>query len=72
MTEKEFEQLGFNTPILCFDGKLGIVIRIPQFSPFAKIGVQVSGEEDIRWIDISNIHVSVSGNLLESSFVVKR
>ena len=38
----------FNEPILCKDGKLGLVIRdLPDSD---EIGVQVPNEEEIRWI----------------------
>lgn len=71
MTEKEFEQLSFNSPILLADGQMGLVIRIPQFSIDAEIGVQVPGEENIRWINISNINCLSNGALLELSSTAK-
>jgi hypothetical protein len=37
-----------NEPILCKDGKLGIVIR--NYPDSEDIGVQVPNEEAIRWI----------------------
>jgi hypothetical protein len=72
MTEKEFEELSFNSPILLADGQMGLVTRIPQFSCYAEIGVQVPGEEDIRWINISNINCLSNGALLELSSAIKK
>lgn len=70
MTEEEFKDLKFNDPILLADRKMGLVIRIPRFSDNAQIGVQVPGEENIRWINILNINCSL-GALLELSSATK-
>lgn len=39
------------TPILCFDGAVGMLTRYPLGeSPINLAGVEVPGEPDIRWI----------------------
>lgn len=57
---EEVEALG-QVPILCVDGSFGIVIRYGE----REVGVQVPGEDDIRWIDISCIEDLGNGSLVE-------
>lgn len=64
MTIKErFIQEG-PLPILLSDGAFGLVIRWPNLLPH-ECGVQVPGEDDIRWIPIGRIKDLGQGALVE-------
>lgn len=60
MTHDELQQVEFNAPIKLSDRKLGLVIRIAR----DEIGVQVPGEEAIRWLDIQAVK-RLEGGALE-------
>lgn len=48
-------------PILCVDGAFGMVIRWGD----DEIGVQVPGEDNIRWIAAKRVTEMLNGALLE-------
>jgi hypothetical protein len=53
------------TTVLCLDGKIGMIIRVPIES-CKEYGVQVPGEENIRWIKQDKI-IDSNGFIIESS-----
>ena len=61
--------IDFNQPVKTVDGKLGLFIRIKNSAAEDEgdslIGVQVPGEENIRWIPLSNLHDLGGGALIE-------
>ena len=61
MNYQELLKLENNSPIRLSDGKFGIIIRTGE----AETGVQVPGEEDIRWIALSTISIVDGGALIE-------
>jgi len=54
-----FKDLGYNKPIKTADGKLGLVILFRDGCGIVsdKVGVQVPGEEDVRWIPIDRLNL---------------
>ena len=52
-----------NTPVRLFDGRLGLLIRYP-IDDMTECGVQVPGEEDIRWIPYDSLD-EFYGGLIE-------
>mgnify|MGYP003454049713 CR=1 FL=1 len=60
MTKEELLKCENNTPVLLADGKFGVLIRWGQ-----EAGVQVSGEEDIRWIPVERLADKGGGALIE-------
>ncbi len=62
MTFEKALNLPVNEPILLIDGKLGLVIR---WAPPDEIGIQVPGEEDIRWLNVSDVSTAGYNALIE-------
>lgn len=55
---------GTDNPVLCWDGKFGmLVVRDPDSE---KCGVQVHGEEMHRWIQLGDLEASPRGALRQS------
>lgn len=61
MTREEFIALGKDPPIFLADGRFGLAIQLGQ----TDIGVQVPGEENIRWLSLSAIVDEGHGALRE-------
>lgn len=61
MTFDEALRLPSDAPIILADGQFGIVIRWHE----GKVGVQVPGEEDIRWLKVETITDLGNGALIE-------
>lgn len=49
MTKEELYELDSHTPVLCRDGRFGLLIQYPSKAS-GDCGIQVPGEENIRWI----------------------
>lgn len=56
---------GNNNPVLCADGKLGMLLLYPGADGLC--GVQVHGEEEHRWILAERLSASDGGALRESN-----
>jgi len=57
-------ELPNNTPVRCKDGRLGLLIRCLE----TEAGVQVPGEDTIRWIGLESLHhLSGVGSVLIES-----
>lgn len=67
MNVEEFYALPVNqNPVLCADGLMGMLIQLPyDDSPLA--GVQVNGEDDMRWIHCAHLRSSPRGALTQTS-----
>ena len=52
---------GGNNPVLCTDGKLGMLLICPGVDGIC--GVQVHGEDEHRWIAASDLTASEDGAL---------
>lgn len=61
MTREEFIALGKDPPIFLADGRFGLAIQLGK----TDIGIQVPGEEDIRWLPLASIVDEGSGALRE-------
>jgi hypothetical protein len=61
MNYQELLSLESNSPIRLSDGKFGIIIRTGE----DEAGVQVPGEEDIRWLALPTIGIVGDGALVE-------
>lgn len=57
VTYEQLMALKGNTPALCKDGKLGLVIRFLK----DRAGIQVPGEEEIRWVPLERLQEAVGG-----------
>ena len=60
MTEKpetlaELQARLDGAPVLLADGNFGMVIRVPTANHPDEVGIQVPGEDDIRWLDLSTL-----------------
>lgn len=55
---------GDNNPVLCADGKLGMLLIYPGAD--GKCGVQVHGEEEHRWIDAADLTAGAGGALRQA------
>ena len=55
---------GDNNPVLCADGKLGMLLLYPRIDDLC--GVQVHGEEEHRWISSAHLMASEGGALREN------
>jgi len=65
MTRDEVNKVEYsNAPCLLKDGRMGSLIRSPRDDDDL-CGVQVSGEEDIRWISFKNLIDRGGGALQE-------
>jgi len=62
MNKHEIFSLSGNNPVLLEDGKMGLLIRWPGDADNL-CGIQVPGEEEIRWIDCGNITDAGGGAL---------
>lgn len=62
MTREEFLALSKDPPIFLADGMFGLAIRLGQ----TDIGVQVPGEENIRWLPLASIVDEGAGALRET------
>ncbi len=54
---------GNDNPVLCADGKLGMLAFYPSQPSETRCGVQVHGEEDPRWIEAADLTASDGGAL---------
>lgn len=63
-TEDVIELPGGNNPVLCADGKLGMLLIYPGADGLC--GVQVHGEEEHRWISAESLSASEGGALREA------
>lgn len=59
--EEVIDLPGDNNPVLCSDGKIGMLLIYPSADGLC--GVQVSGEEEHRWIAASDLTASAAGAL---------
>jgi hypothetical protein len=59
-TMEKLLELG-NAPVICLDGAFGMVIQYGE----DEIGVQVPGEDDIRWIAAERVNDLGGGALVE-------
>ena len=59
--------LMFNMPIALKDGKMGLLIKWCEGNEIDPdtIGVQVPGEESIRWLDVADVIKVGDGALIE-------
>ena len=61
--------IDLNSPVMTKDFCLGLLIRLPTDDPGSKLnglcGVQVPGEDDVRWIPVDNIVDAGNGALME-------
>lgn len=65
MTREEANKVEFfNAPCLLKDGRMGSFIRFPRDDDDL-CGIQVPGEEDIRWISFKNLIDRGGGALQE-------
>lgn len=53
MKKERFYELDKNPPVILKGGKLGLLLLLPGDD--GKVGVQVPGEDQHRWIDILEI-----------------
>lgn len=56
---------GSDNPVLCADGKLGMLVLYPS-NPGDCCGVQVQGEEEHRWIEAADLTASDGGALRQA------
>lgn len=56
---------GSDNPVLCADGKLGMLVLYPS-QQGDRCGVQVHGEGDHRWIDAADLTASEGGALRQA------
>lgn len=54
---------GDKNPVLCADGKFGMLLIYPTVSDFC--GVQVHGEDEHRWISAHDLTATTGGALWE-------
>ncbi len=52
---------GHEPPVLCADGKVGLLTVFPGTS--TQCGVQVHGEPEHRWLECGELHLSQHGAL---------
>ena len=57
---------GNDNPVLCLDGKLGILVVYPSQTGETRCGVQVHGEDDHRWIEAADLTASDGGALRQA------
>ena len=62
MKDSEVMQLDDGTPVKLKDGNFGMLIRFPADGD--KCGIQVPGEDDIRWIESARLEEKY-GTLVE-------
>lgn len=62
-TLKEVLSLGSNLPVQLLDGHFGLVIRFDEGRN--EVGVQVAGEENMRWLNVENLK-DIGGALIET------
>lgn len=55
---------GYNNPVLCADGKFGMLLIFPRADGLC--GVQVPGEEEHRWIPAADMTATDSGALRQA------
>jgi len=55
-----------NAPVLCRDGKLGLLIRYLEILGLPVAGVQVPGEDAIREIPAEHLRPLSGGRLMET------
>jgi hypothetical protein len=65
MTSEEISVLCINSPIKLQDNRMGLLIRYPDKDNDNKCGIQVFGEEEIRWIKCEKIIDCGNGALME-------
>ena len=53
MKKERFYELPKDPPVILKDGKIGLLLLLPGDDD--KVGIQVPGEEEHRWIHISEI-----------------
>lgn len=63
MEKSDIYKLDGNNPVRLKDEKIGLLIRYPAEDNLC--GIQVPGEEDIRWINLKNIIEVAGGALME-------
>lgn len=62
--EEVMDLPGKDNPVLCNDGKFGMLVIYPHKGGLC--GVQVHGEEDIRWISADYLSATQGGALRQS------
>ncbi len=65
MTFEETEAVKNNAPILLSDGNLALIIRFPSLNGNQEFGVQVPGEDNLRWINIARVVDKGNNALIE-------
>ena len=50
---------GSDNPVLCVDGKIGMLTVYPDSSGLC--GIQVNGQEEHRWINVKDLRSSIGG-----------
>ncbi|MHC5779983.1 hypothetical protein [Nostoc sp.] len=61
MNYQQYLELKGEPPVLLADGKFGLLIRGDEHS----CGIQVPGEEQIRWIPLASIEITGDGAMIE-------
>lgn len=64
--EQMLDMLGNDNPVLCGDGKLGMLVAYIAQPGNTLCGVQVPGEDAHRWIDVSDLTASEHGALRQA------
>lgn len=57
---------GRDNPVLCADGKLGMLVLYPSQPGETRCGVQVPGEDEHRWIQAADLTASEGGALRQA------
>lgn len=57
---------GNDNPVLCADGKLGMLVLYPSQPGETRCGVQVHGEDEHRWIEAADLTASEGGALRQA------
>lgn len=57
---------GNDNPVLCVDGKLGMLVVYPGKPGETRCGVQVHGENEHRWIEAADLTASEGGALRQA------
>lgn len=60
-TDEVMNLIGRDNPVLCADGKLGMLVVYPRDD--GRCGVQVHGEDEHRWIAVEDLTASKNGAL---------
>lgn len=59
MQKERFYEIGNDVPFITRDGRMGLLVLLPGDD--GKVGIQVPGEDEHRWIPIENIEERGAG-----------